>query len=77
MPCEPPLADDVQPGLEFRDHSFVRRPDSAVLPRLGPRWLLAGTSIGRLLRPLMDLGELSYGDEIVGRGVEHAKKLSA
>ena len=77
MPCEPTLANDVQPGLEFRNHSFVRRPDSAVLPRRGPRWILAGTPMRRLLRALMDLGKLSYSDEIVGRGVEHAKKLGA
>jgi hypothetical protein len=76
LPCESSLADCVQPGLELREHPFVRRPDIPVLPRR-LCLILRRTPVDSLPGALMDLCEITYRNEIVGGSVEHAQELGA
>jgi hypothetical protein len=76
LPCESSLADRVQPGLELREHAFVRRLDIPVRPRR-QCLILRRTPVDGLLGALMDLCELTYCNEMVRGSVEHAQELGA
>jgi hypothetical protein len=71
------LRNHIEPRAEFRNDSFVdrsrvRRACGRALRRWG-----SGPKMSGLMRPLMDLGELADGNDVVRRGVEDVKELGS
>src|SRR5262245_19080747 len=71
------LRDHFQPRVEFRDDSFVNRSPVGCACGRALRRFDSGPEMSGLMRPLMDLGELAHGNEVVWRGVEDTKKLGS
>src|SRR5262245_50150901 len=74
MPYKSPLTDHLEPGFELRDDSFVGR---GLVLTLTSRRTLCSSHGSRRVGPLMNLGKLPRGDDVVRRRVQHAEKLGA